>query len=654
MSLYNHMKFLKTLVIVESPTKCKKIEEYLGCGYKVIATCGHLRELISLSQINMETYHINYSNIEKKKHQIQMIKKEINSAEEVIIATDNDREGDAIAWHICDLFSLSLKETKRIKFSEITEDAILRAVHNPEKINMNLVFSQQARQIIDLMIGYMLSPFLWEKIPYHSKQIISAGRCQTPTLKLLYEHKLLRDTHNSEKLLYSIQGTFTNLFTSFELNKQYETKEEVLTFLEQSYIHQHNIINYKIDKIERTSPSPFTTSLLLQKSNYSSKETMKICQKLYELGYITYLRTDSTSYSQEFMNAIKQFILKKYNNEKYIGHFKSGITKAHEPIRPTNIYLEDIPSSFDSKERKIYKMIWENTLESCMSSSIYNTLHMSISAPFDLKYKKIFKNILFDGWEKVKGYNYSKEIKEYNYFSLYKEGKILSYKNIVSKCIFTETHPYYNESSLISQLEKYEIGRPSTFSSLIDKIQERKYAIKQDISFPSIECIEYEMVENNIKEHLVKKERNKEKNKLQIQPIGEDIINYLMEDFSLLFEYEYTKRMEGRLDEITTGNISLKEVCEECYKDIQNKIISKKGISIEEKRETSDNSKIIRTINISLSIRKSKRGDYLYYKTSKMKKPKFYSLDDFKEDYKTCSLDSLLKWSKEKIVTFSY
>ena len=649
MSLYNHMKFSKTLVIVESPTKCKKIEEYLGCGYKVVATCGHLRELTSLSQINMETFHVNYSNIEKKKTQIQMIKKEIIAAEEVILATDDDREGEAIAWHICDIFSLSLEETKRIKFSEITENAILRAIHNPERINMNLVFSQQARQIIDLMIGYMLSPFLWEKIPYHSKQIISAGRCQTPTLKLIYENNLLREKYNPEKIMYSIQANFTNLFTSFELNKQYETKEDVLTFLEQSYIHEHNIITSKMDKIERNPPSPFTTSLLLQKSNYSSKETMKICQKLYELGYITYLRTDSTSYSQEFMNVMKEFILKKYNNEKYIGTVKLGISKAHEPIRPTNIFLEEIPSYFEPKERKVYKMIWENTLESCMSPSIYNTLHMSISAPFDLKYQKVFKNMLFDGWEKVRGYNYSKETKEYNYFSLYKEGKILNYKNIVSKCIFTDTHPYYNEASLISQLEKYEIGRPSTFSSLIDKIQERKYAIKTDITFPSIECIEYEMIENNIKENFVKKERNKERNKLQIQPIGENIIKYLMEDFSLLFDYEYTKKMERKLDEITTGNISLKEVCQECYRDIQDKMNYKKVISIDEKRENSDNSKIIRIINISLSIRKSKRGDYLYYKTSKMKKPKFYSLDDFKEDYKTCSLNELLQWSKEKI-----
>ena len=646
MSLYNHMKFSKTLVLVESPTKCKKIEEYLGCGYKVVATCGHLRELTSLTQINMKTFHVTYSNIEKKKHQIQMIKKEIISAEEVILATDDDREGEAIAWHICDLFSLSLEETKRIKFSEITENAILRAIHNPEKINMNLVFSQQARQIIDLMIGYMLSSFLWKKIPYHSKQIISAGRCQTPTLKLIYENKLMRDINNPEKMLYSIQANFTNLFTSFELNKHYETKEQVLTFLEQSYIHQHNIIISKIDKIERNPPTPFTTSLLLQKSNLSSKETMKICQKLYELGYITYLRTDSTSYSEEFTNIIKKFILKKYNNEKYIGDVKPGITKAHEPIRPTNIYLENLPSSFESKERKLYKMIWENTLESCMSPSNYNNLHVSISAPFDLKYQKVFKNILFYGWEKVKGYDYSKEIKEYNSFSLYKEGKILNYRNIISKCIFTDTSPYYNESSLITQLEKYEIGRPSTFSSLIDKIQERKYVIKQDVTFPLIECIEYEMTENNIKQYSVKKERNKERNKLQIQPIGEEIIKYLMEDFSLLFDYEYTKKMERMLDEITTGNISLKEVCEECHKDIQDKI---NYIKIEEKSETPNNSKIIRTINDSLSIRKSKRGDYLYYKTNKMKKPKFYNLIDLEEDYKTCSLEILLQWAKEKI-----
>jgi DNA topoisomerase-1 len=629
-STYHRMTFTKKLVIVESPTKCKKIETFLGSGYKVMATCGHLRELKSLEQINF----INpiYSIIDRKRKIIDLIKKEIDKSEEVILATDDDREGEAIAWHICDIFSLSLTETKRIKFSEITEDSIQLSIRNPERINMSLVYSQQARQILDLMIGFTISPLLWKK--YDSK--LSAGRCQTPALKLIYDHMKLTEDQKY-KMVYSIVGYFTKLFISFDLNKQYETKEEVSIFLEQSYIHQHCIIFSVNNRITKNPPNPLTTSRILQISPYSTKDTMRILQELYEEGYITYIRTDSQSYSQEFLSIVENFIVKEYNNKEYVGNCKPSNNKTHEPIRPTNINIKDL-INIDTKNRKIYKIIWEITVQSCMSSSIYDSLTVHISAPFDLKYIKNVKKLVFHGWEILSGYK--DEEKEYNYLILLKNNSYLPYQKIVCKNTFIEGIPHYTESSLIKKLEMSGIGRPSTFSSLIEKIQERKYVIKTNINHPKIDCTDYEMTENKIQEIKLQKEYPSEKNRLVIQPIGVQVIDFLFEDYSHLFEYEYTREMENNLDKIVLGESSLKNVCEECYQNIKH---------IYNKEELTENPKIIRVINNSLSIRKSKNGDYLFYKSPKMKKPKFYNLHDFNEDYKNCLLDNLLFWAKNKI-----
>lgn len=629
-STYHRMVFTKKLVIVESPTKCKKIETYLGSGYKVMATCGHLRELKSLEQINLPNPI--YSIIDRKRKIIELIKKEIDKSEEVILATDDDREGEAIAWHICDLYSLSLTETKRIKFSEITEDSIQLSIQNPERINMLLVYSQQARQILDLMIGFTISPLLWKK--YDSK--LSAGRCQTPALKLIYDHmKLTEDV--KYKMVYSIVGYFTKLYISFELNKQYETKEEILTFLEQSYIHQHSIIHSVNNRITKSPPTPLTTSKMLQISPYSTKETMRILQDLYEEGYITYIRTDSQNYSQDFLSIIEKFIIKEYNNSDYVGDCKSSNNKTHEPIRPTNINIRDV-INIDSKNRRIYKIIWEITLQSCMSSSIYDSLTIHISAPFDLKYIKNVKKIVFRGWEILSGYK--DEEKEYNYLILLKDNTCLPYQKIICKNSFIEGIPHYTESSLIKKLENSGIGRSSTYSSLIEKIQERKYVIKTNINHPKMDCIDYEMTENNIQKIKLQKEYPSEKNRLVIQPIGVQVIEFLFEDYSHLFNYEYTREMENKLDNILLGDETLEDVCEECYQNIKH---------IYNVEELTENPKIIRVINNSLSIRKSKNGDYLFYKTPKMKKPKFYNLYDFNEDYKNCLLDNLLFWAKNKI-----
>ena len=472
--MYRCMTFSKKLVIVESPTKCKKIETYLGTSYKVIACYGHLRDIHSLKNIDIENrYKPTYTILENKRLIIEKVRKEIRASQEVILAMDDDREGEAIAWHICDMFDLSIVDTKRILFHEITEKAILAAIENPTRINMNLVYSQQARQVIDLMVGYMISPILWKNII--NTAIISAGRCQTPTLRLIYENHL----NKINTMNYSISGYFTSKNILFDLNHQYETETEVITFLEHSCLFQHKISSY-IEKKTSSPPEPLTTSRLLRTSPYSASETMKICQQLYEDGLITYMRTDSTNYSQEFISSVHSFIQKEYINEKYIGYLTREKDTAHEAIRPTNICMKQLCNkSYNQKEVKLYRLIWENSLESLMSSVEYNENTIIIDAPFDLKYTKKVHQVVFQGWNIVK--NTKKESNEYNYFLHFKMNLPISYNHISCKPVY-HTTPFLSEIDLLRSLEKVGIGRPSTYASLVQKIQDRKYVTKQTIS----------------------------------------------------------------------------------------------------------------------------------------------------------------------------
>jgi DNA topoisomerase-1 len=323
-----------------------------------------------------------------KKKQIELLRKAIKETDEVIIATDDDREGEAIAWHICQLFHLNIEKTKRILFHEITESALQKAIQHPITINMNIVYAQQARQILDLLVGFRISPILWKCISAQCKKSLSAGRCQTPALKMVYDNYL--DIQNTqERKVYNTTGYFTNMHLPFELSKQYESEEEMVEFLEGSCEFNHLYsVNVPISLL-KSPPEPFTTSRLQQTASnelhFSPKETMKICQHLYEEGYITYMRTDSTKYSEEFIGQIRQYILKKYDEtyihealdslsltnairEKIVEELTQSqtskktntnkksktntepIQSAHEAIRPTNISLFELPDNMDNKE----------------------------------------------------------------------------------------------------------------------------------------------------------------------------------------------------------------------------------------------------------------------------------------------------------------
>jgi DNA topoisomerase-1 len=598
-----------SLVIVESPAKCKKIETYLGPGYKVIASYGHLRTIDGLSAIDIDngfqpTFTVIQENIKLK--QIEKIRCEIAKADEVILATDDDREGEAIAWHICDLYGLSIDNTKRIIFHEITENAIQSAVSHPKRINMNIVYAQQSRQILDLLVGYTISPILWKGVSI-SKKNLSAGRCQTPALRLIYDN-YLKIKNSPGKLVYNTTGIFTNLNLSFELNAQFETAELVTDFLskckDKDFKFLCNVASPK--KVFKKQPEPLTTSALQQLAsnelNLSPKSTMSYAQQLYEEGYITYMRTDSKKYSRIFVDSVKTYIA-NVHGEQYINQNidalvvgennkiidlkekkkksvaeKKGIPRpqeAHEAIRPVYISLQKLEKTtieLDIKAIKLYNLIWQRTLESCMPSAQYTCISAKIGAPNNSEFIYKTEQVIFPGWQIVED-KYEKESKSYNYMSaltltqntIPKTEIQMTPKRIETKFTLNDLTPHYTEAHLIKLLEDKGIGRPSTFASLIDKIQERKYVEKQNIIGKEITGIDF-ILENDGELQSISrvKEFGNEKHKLVIQPIGIIVIEFLLTHFNCFFNYEYTKEMEDKLDLISNGQIIWNELCSEC------------------------------------------------------------------------------------------
>jgi DNA topoisomerase-1 len=799
------IKTTTTLVIVESPAKCKKIEEYLGPGYKCIATYGHLRTLASLKDIDVENnFNPTYTIIDEpiKKKQVEILRREIKNAHDVILATDDDREGEAIAWHLCVIFKLNINKTKRIIFNEITETALQYAIQNPRTIDMNLVNGQQARQILDVLVGFKVSPVLWKLLKNGKENALSAGRCQTPALKLIYENQ--KEIDNAvERKVYNVTGYFTNSNLPFELNSEgkIEYENEMIDFLDKSADFSHIYTCSQPAKVFKQPPEPFTTSRLQQVASnelhYSPKETMRICQLLYEGGYITYMRTDSKAYSAEFLELTKEYITKTYTAE-YIGNLLDKTTndksqketikkrgkkkdnditevkeslrqEAHEAIRPTNISLQDLPEEIDSKtfgskERRMYKLIWTNTLESCMAIASFYSVTANISAPQDLKYSYTTELVDFPGWKIVEN-KFSRENKEYQYLQTIKKDKSIQYKKILSKVAMRGSKMHYTEAKLIQLLEEKGIGRPSTFSSLVDKIQERGYVKKEDIKGKEIICRDLELENGEIYEIENKREFGNEKGKLIIQPLGIIVMEFLDKHFNKLFNYEYTCLMESALDKIAKGQLIWFEVCDSCNKEVDELIeiirdetkfevqiddnntflIGKYGpvikcieekdgkeeisfksvkkdfdisklkngeLELDEIVETNkpgnrniqynlgkyegkdlilrkgkfglyvswgDNSKnlkelgnrpienitfeevnlilekgsgLVREIHSSLSIRKGPKGDYIFYKNPKMKKPTFHDIKSFSsetgEDYKICDNTILKSWINEK------
>ena len=615
------------LVIVESPAKCNKIESYLGPGYKCIATFGHFRTLDGLKSINMDNFKLKFSCMEEKSKQISRIKSEIELCMgNVIIATDDDREGEAIGWHICDMFKLPVETTPRIIFHEITKTAIERAVSTPGTLNMNLVYAQFARQILDLLVGYHISPQLWTHIASSVKNSLSAGRCQTPALRLVYDNQKDIDA-SPGKMVYNTVGYFTKLNLPFTLGRQYDTPKDVEEFLEESVNHDHVFTLSSPKKTSKAPPCPFTTSALQQKAssdyNYSPSETMSICQKLYESSFITYMRTDSKTYSPEFIESAKRYICEKWS-DKYINPnvqclalgFGSGdvsnvsnasktktsktgkssddkgvkAQEAHEAIRPTNISTLKIPDTFTAREQKLYKLIWTNAVESCMSHANGVTITACLTAPKNNEYKYTTELIEFPGWKAVDGYE--KENPNYNYLQNIKKNCIIPYNKIKATVTMNELKSHYTEAGLIKILEEKGIGRPSTFSSLIEKIQKRGYVEKRDVFGKKVKCTDFELLPDELLEMPTEREFGNEKNKLVVQPLGIIVMEFIIQHFNTLFEYNFTKKMEDDLDKIAKGDILYTETCMFCLDNVKQLTSALKDKNIQKDTVTIDDSHV--------------------------------------------------------------
>ena len=626
------------VVIVESPAKCKKIEEYLGPGYKCLASFGHLRELPSLDCINFQdSYRPTYKIIDnaQKKKQIITLRNAINDSSEVILATDDDREGEAIAWHLCQLFDLHVERTKRIVFHEITESAIKCALKTPRTIDMHLVEAQQCRQVVDLIVGFKVSPILWKYISRNSENSLSAGRCQTPALKLIYDNQQEIDHHPCVQI-YNVTGYFTSKNIPFDLNVQMEDNGDTVTdFLNDSIDFQHVYSCSAPVKGYKVTPEPFTTSRLQQVASnelhYSPKETMKLCQTLYEAGHITYMRTDSKIYSEAFVDSANTWITKEYGdayvhseikrltksaNVEKSGKEKSGKGKAtkekgpnlaqeaHEAIRPTHIEIRNFgeESTLGAKERKMYQLIWRNTVESCMSPASFFSVTASILGPNvsgvekQSKYTHTCEKMDFLGWKIVsnKPGSNTNSSDYFQYLQTLGQNKPMPYQKIIAKMSLKNQLLHYTEARLVQLLEEKGIGRPSTFSTLVDKIQERGYVKKQDVQGKSITCKDYELTaksgkkEDNgaeIYETEITKEFGNEKNKLVIQPTGIIVLEFLMRHFQELFNYDYTRLMEEDLDQVAKGLKIGHEVCGNCDDLLEDKISGLKEDPREKKIE---------------------------------------------------------------------
>ena len=791
---------MSILVIVESPAKCQKIEKYLGPGYRVMASYGHLTTLSSLKNIDIENnYTPHFSIIESKAQQISKLQREINNAKNVIIATDDDREGEAIGWHICRLFKLPIESTDRIIFHEVTEPAIKRAISNPIRLNKNTIFSQQARQILDIIVGYKISPVLWKNIVTNKKNALSAGRCQTPALRLVYDN-YLEIERSPGKTSYNTRGYFTSKNIEFSLNYDFDTRENTEKFLEKTIGFQHELSRLSEKTIFKSPPEPFITSTIQQAANnlmhISPKETMKICQRLYEQGYITYMRTDSKIFSKDFIETVIPYINTKYSNrhihpvldrlwnkdtirdlkEKQISKKKSNkdnkdnknddlAQEAHEAIRPTKISINEIPENeeFTTRERRLYKIIWTNTIQSCMCDAEYKTFQLKITAPDNLYYQYTTEICIFRGWHEV---DWKDTPTYFEFLRTIKEGTI-NYKKIISRQTIKDKKTHYTEAKLVQLLEQNGIGRPSTFSSIVDKIIERKYVSVENIEGKKIQVKDYSLEGDELTEIQDEREFGNEKKKLVIQPIGILVIEFLLKNFTEICDYEYTKIMEQDLDKIAKGETAYYELCERVdrlidktildkklnennkisikidqhhtyiigkngpvikytsgekveFKSIKSELINKIDIERLEKGgynldeildleainniripknylgkygdinvyiktgkygpyiEWNNNRKsansinkditdinindaidiieniantecksILRIIDKNTSIRVGKYGDYIFYKTQTMKKPEFFKLNKFPEDYKKCNINIIKDWIRE-------
>ena len=572
----------ENLVIVESPAKAKTIEKFLGKDYKVMSSYGHIRDLKKKElSIDPKTLEPKYEIPEEKKKLVSELKKNAKDAKHIWLASDEDREGEAISWHLCEVLGLDEEKTNRIVFHEITKPAILDAIQNPRHLNMDLVNAQQARRVLDRLVGFRLSPVLWRKV----KPALSAGRVQSVAVRLIVEREREIQAFKSEPY-YRINATFNianaegTAEVKAELDKRFPTHEEALAFLEKCKDAQFTVGSIARKPLKRTPAPPFTTSTLQQeaarKLGFTVGQTMMIAQHLYESGLITYMRTDSVNLSSLAINTSKDEIIKAYGKEyskprKYQTHSK-GAQEAHEAIRPTYMNQHEIEGT--SQERRLYDLIWKRTAASQMADAQIEktTVNIEVSGVTE-QFVANVENIKFDGF--IKAYRESSDEDETNQedtshtLPVLTEGDRLLRHEITSTERYSQSPIRYTEASLVKKLEELGIGRPSTYAPTISTIQQREYVQKGDKKGDE-RTYTIDTLKND---HITSKEKTEvvgnEKGKLLPTDIGTVVNDFLIDNFPAIMDYNFTANVEEKFDEIAEGKASWLKMMKVFYKDFE-------------------------------------------------------------------------------------
>ena len=556
----------ENLVIVESPAKAKKIEEFLGKDYKVMSSYGHIRDLKKKElSINEQTMEPDYEIPDEKKKLVTELKTNAKKAKKIWLASDEDREGEAISWHLCEVLGLDEEKTSRIVFHEITKPAILDAIQHPRHLDMNLVNAQQARRVLDRLVGFKLSPVLWRKV----KPALSAGRVQSVAVRLIVEREREIQKFKSESY-YRVSAIFALINENgnatevkAELDKRFKTHEEVEAFLEKCKDAKFTVEAVNKKPLKRTPAPPFTTSTLQQeaarKLGFTVSQTMMIAQKLYESGRITYMRTDSVNLSTLCTNASKDEIIKVYGSEysqprAYHTHSK-GAQEAHEAIRPT--YMNETSIDGTSQEKRLYELIWKRTIASQMADAQIEKTTINIH--IDNAEEKFVANgevITFDGFIKV--YRESTDDEDgtedaTHILPAMKVGDELQRREITATEKFSAAPLRYTEASLVKKLEDLGIGRPSTYAPTISTIQQREYVQKGDKKGVersyTIDSLKGIKVTQKVKKEIA----GNEKGKLLPTDIGIVVNDFLMENFPGIMDYNFTANVEQKFDDIAEG-----------------------------------------------------------------------------------------------------
>jgi len=572
----------KNLIIVESPAKAKTIQKFIGKDFTVISSKGHVRDLPQKDLgIDVDkSFEPKYVVLDDKKSLISDIKKKAEEADVVWLATDDDREGEAISWHLMQVANLDPAKVRRIVFHEITKSAIDNALANPRELDVNLVDAQQARRVLDRLVGFELSPVLWRKV----KPQLSAGRVQSVAVKLIVEREHEIEKFNSTSS-YKVEGDFTpnrdgKIHLNAELNKRFNQKEDAIAFLEACKNAEFKVTAIEKSPGKRSPAPPFTTSTLQQeaarKLGFSVSKTMVVAQQLYESGYITYMRTDSVNLSTLALATAKEVITELYGAE--YSHLHNYVTKskgaqeAHEAIRPTDMSRQTVPG--DTFVKHLYELIWKRTIASQMSDA--KTEKTNITIPVSNRKEKFVASgevILFPGFLKV--YTESKdddneEVK--GMLPVMQQDELLTAQSITATQRYAQPPARYTEASLVKKLEELGIGRPSTYAPTITTIQKRGYVLKQ--TRPGQER-QYECLElkgNQIKEDMKTEKVGYEKDKIFPTDVGIVVNEYLQQNFEDIMDYGFTADVEKRFDDIAEGKEQWQEMLQNFYGDFHQSV----------------------------------------------------------------------------------